>query len=269
MDNLLDKGYCVTLDNFYTSPELAELLIAKRTDMFGTLRLNRRGLPQQLKDAKLKKGEIIGFQKGKICAMKFMDKKPISILSTVHNTKIVEHQKKRKTNDGRAERVPPQKKPQAIVDYNFTMGGVDKADQCLSYYPTVRNQQKKYYLKIFRHILNQCVWNCFVLYKKNKGTLSHLDFRLELVTELIKTYGDTKVSSHSASGDRLTGRHFPSSIEPTLKKKNPTRVCVVCALTYDSKGQRIRRESRYQCKKCNVALCVDPCFEKYHTVERL
>ncbi|GBN29492.1 PiggyBac transposable element-derived protein 4 [Araneus ventricosus] len=125
--------------------------------------------------------------------MKYMDKNPISILSTVHNTVIVEQDKKRKKTHGKSERIVC-KNPQAIIDYNLTMGGVDKADQCLSYYPTVRNQQKKYYLKIFRQILNQSVWNSFVLYKKNGGIMSHLDFRLQLVEELAKIYGESKHS---------------------------------------------------------------------------
>ncbi|GBN08848.1 PiggyBac transposable element-derived protein 4 [Araneus ventricosus] len=156
--------------------------------------------------------------------MKYMDKKPISILSTVHNTVIVEQDKKRKKTHGKSERIVS-KKPQAIIDYNLTMGGVDKANQYLSYYPTVRNQQKKYYLKIFRQILNQSVWNSFVLYKNNGGTMSHLDFRLQLVEELAKIYGESKHSSQNiTSSDRLTGRHFPSRIQPTQKKKAPTKI---------------------------------------------
>ncbi|GBM99291.1 PiggyBac transposable element-derived protein 4 [Araneus ventricosus] len=148
------------------------------------------------------------------------------------------------------------------------MGGVDKADQCLSYYPTVRNQQKKYYLKIFRQILNQSVWNSFVLYKKNGGTMSHLDFRLQLVEELAKIYGESKHSSqNTTSSDRLNGRHFPSHIQPTQKKKAPTKICIVCSQKFNEKCQRVRKESRYQCAQCNVTLCVTPCFEKYHTVE--
>ncbi|GBM08918.1 PiggyBac transposable element-derived protein 4 [Araneus ventricosus] len=119
------------------------------------------------------------------------------------------------------------------------MGGVDKADECLSYYPTVRNQQKKYYLKIFRQILNQSVWNSFVLYKKNGGTMSHLDFRLQLVEELAKIYGESKHSSqNTTSSDRLTGRHFPSHIEPTQKKKAPTEIYIVCSQKFNEKGQR-------------------------------
>ncbi|GBM44330.1 PiggyBac transposable element-derived protein 4 [Araneus ventricosus] len=122
------------------------------------------------------------------------------------------------------------------------MGGVDMADQCLTYYPTVRNQQKKYYVKIFRQILNQSVWNSFVLYKKNGGTMSHLDFGLELVEELAKIYGESKhYSQNTTSSDRLTRCHFPSHIEPTQKKKAPTKIYVVCSQKFNEKGQGVRR----------------------------
>ncbi|GBM53833.1 PiggyBac transposable element-derived protein 4 [Araneus ventricosus] len=138
----------------------------------------------------------------------------------------------------------------------------------IKYYPTVRNQQKKYYLKIFRQILNQSVWNSFILYKKNGGTMSHLDFRLQLVEELAKIYGESKHSSqNTTSSDRINGRLFPSRIQPTQKKKAPTKICIVCSQKFNEKGQRVRKESRYQCAQCNVTLCVTPCFEKYHTVE--
>ncbi|GFU95966.1 piggyBac transposable element-derived protein 4 [Trichonephila clavipes] len=58
------KGYCLSTDNFYTSPELAELLIDSKTVICGTLRPNRKGLPVSFKSSTLKKGEIIAFQKG-------------------------------------------------------------------------------------------------------------------------------------------------------------------------------------------------------------
>lgn len=38
MDELFDKGYKLTLDNFYTSPEVAKALLEAQTDCFGTLR---------------------------------------------------------------------------------------------------------------------------------------------------------------------------------------------------------------------------------------
>ncbi|CAL1272455.1 unnamed protein product [Larinioides sclopetarius] len=127
IENLLGQGYCVTLDNFYTSPELAEVLLSYRTDVYGTLRSHRRGIPQEIKSRNLKRGEIIGYQKGKMCVFKYMDKKPICMLSTMHTIDFVEQCKKKKKNNGDVEDVIT-KKSKAILDYNRTMGGVDLAD---------------------------------------------------------------------------------------------------------------------------------------------
>ncbi|XP_035225123.1 piggyBac transposable element-derived protein 4-like [Stegodyphus dumicola] len=176
--DLLNKGYSLTLDNFYTSLELSELLIAGKTDICGTLRANRKGLPQELKSERLKKGEIMAFQKGKICVLKWQDKKPISFLSTYHGTDFETLSKNDKLI----------RKPTAIIDYNKKMGGVDKADQCLAYYPVIRNQQRKYYKKIFRHLLDQAVWNAFVIYTKCGGLNRHLEFRLRLIERLIEEH---------------------------------------------------------------------------------
>ena len=44
-------------------------------------------------------------------------------------------------------------KPQVVIDYNNTIGGVNRADQAMTFYPAMRKQQKKYYKKIFRHLL--------------------------------------------------------------------------------------------------------------------
>ncbi|CAI9736334.1 Hypothetical predicted protein [Octopus vulgaris] len=46
MKPLLNKGHCLTIDNYYSSPQLADLLIANKTDVYGTLRLNRKEVPE-------------------------------------------------------------------------------------------------------------------------------------------------------------------------------------------------------------------------------
>lgn len=91
-----------------------------------------------------------------MCVLKCQDEKPICILSTTHNHEIVETSSREKSAQ----------KPKVIVDYNMYMGVVDKSDQCMAYYPNIRNQQRKYYKKIFKHILDQFVWNLFVLYRE-------------------------------------------------------------------------------------------------------
>ncbi|GFY75870.1 piggyBac transposable element-derived protein 4 [Trichonephila inaurata madagascariensis] len=60
---LLNKGYCLTMDNYYNSPELGEMLLKSKTDFFGTLRPNRKDLPKVLKTEKLKKGDLLAYQR--------------------------------------------------------------------------------------------------------------------------------------------------------------------------------------------------------------
>lgn len=42
-EDLLDKGYIIFMDNYYSSPDLATKLVQQNTDAVGTLRLNRKG----------------------------------------------------------------------------------------------------------------------------------------------------------------------------------------------------------------------------------
>ncbi|GFX29788.1 piggyBac transposable element-derived protein 4 [Trichonephila clavipes] len=107
--------------------------------------------------------------------------------------------------------------PKAVVFYNNSMGGVDRSDQCLSYYPVARNQQRKYY-KILRHLLNQIVWNSFVIFKTNGGILNHIGFRMKLIERLIEEGGSDCSSRNFVSPKisenvvHLIGRHFPSYV---------------------------------------------------------
>ncbi|GFT05500.1 piggyBac transposable element-derived protein 4 [Nephila pilipes] len=39
---LMDKEYCLTMDNFYYSPGLTDTLVKRKTDVCGTLRLNSK-----------------------------------------------------------------------------------------------------------------------------------------------------------------------------------------------------------------------------------
>ncbi|GFU22328.1 hypothetical protein TNCV_567921 [Trichonephila clavipes] len=51
------------------------------------------------------------------------------MLSTFHNADMMEV---------KAKKVDSVKlKPKAVVSYNSSMGGVDRSDQCLSYYPVL------------------------------------------------------------------------------------------------------------------------------------
>uniref|UniRef100_A0A914WRT8 PiggyBac transposable element-derived protein domain-containing protein n=1 Tax=Plectus sambesii TaxID=2011161 RepID=A0A914WRT8_9BILA len=46
LDELLDSGRTLYTDNWYTGVPLAKMLLSKETDLVGTIRRNRRGLPK-------------------------------------------------------------------------------------------------------------------------------------------------------------------------------------------------------------------------------
>lgn len=258
---LLRQGYCLTTDNFYTSPQLSDFLILNSTDSYGTVKVTRKEMPQSLRNKKLRKGEIAAERRGKVLAMRWKDKKDVVLLSTIHTMDMVETEKRTKKII----------KPKLVLDYNDTMGGVDRADQRMASYPIPRKQGKKYYKKIFFRLLEITVWNSFILYGKSGGKKDSLEFMLTLSEKIIEKYKGSVISPKPGRPGRkphplrLTERHFPEVIEPTEKKSNPTRVCTVCSKKQDARGKRVRRETRYYCPQCQVALCVTPCFRIYHT----
>jgi hypothetical protein len=250
---LLNKGYTLYMDNFYNSVDLTEKLLLNKTDVVGTMRLNRKGIPIELKNKKLKKGEYHAVFRGKVMIIRWVDKKDITLISTKHNDTF--NQK-----IGRGGHVHD--KPVAVLDYNKNMGGVDISDNLLHFYTIARNRLKKYYMKMFRHIFDITGVNCYIIYKKLGGKKKRLEFMLELAEAIISKYGFTHNKSNRPSKipkiSRLLERHFPAIIPPT-KKSKPTKRCVVCTKS------GVRKESRYWCEECGVGLCPAPCFKIYHT----
>jgi len=101
-------------------------------------------MPSDFMKDNLKRGEVVTWQRGKMMALRWKDKKEVCILSTVHNTacSVVKSRGEKEVQ-----------KPAAVLDYNHTMGGIDEADHELTFYPVMRKQQKRYYKKIFRYLL--------------------------------------------------------------------------------------------------------------------
>ena len=150
------------------------------------------------------------------------------------------------------------------------MGGVDCVDQGLCNYSLLRKRGKRYFKKLFSHLLELTIWNAFILYNKTGHKKKSLNFRLDLIEESIAKYKKTSITSKGrpSSEDtplRLSTRHFPDIVLATEKKKNAARLCVVCSRRKNESGKKTRRELRHFCKECDVGLCVVPCFKIYHT----
>ena len=86
---LLDQGYHLYTDNYYTSNDLATSLLARQTHLVGTVRANRTGFPVALKNVKhfertAVRGELRYVRNGPIVHMQWLDKRVVSLLSTLH-----------------------------------------------------------------------------------------------------------------------------------------------------------------------------------------
>lgn len=261
LKSYLGKGHTLITDNWYTSPHLYNLLHEKeKTNAFGTVRQNRKDMPKM--EEKLKGGECVSRSTHNLLALKWRDKKDVWMLSTSHSDDFVET---KKINYQTGE---PKRKPKCVADYNALMGAVDKIDMTLSSLHCVR-KSTRWYKKYFFHLLDLAIYNAYILHKNtNEKIVTFEKFHLRLIKDILREYPPDRVETkggRSHSDDlpfRLTERHFLSSCVTNENRKHSSRRrCVVC-----TKNNR-RTDSRYECKKCNVGLCIEPCFESYHTIQ--
>lgn len=72
-------------EKFYTTFILVhnlhtDILIKHKTDTTSTKRTKRKEMPTQMTNKKLKKGEFVAFQRGKVLVVKWKDKKEVLLL---------------------------------------------------------------------------------------------------------------------------------------------------------------------------------------------
>lgn len=76
VEPLLGCGHTLRMDKLYNSPELARQLKMKHSiDCIDTLNLNRKNVPKEVQDKKLKKGETNVRHSGPVTVLKWCDKK--------------------------------------------------------------------------------------------------------------------------------------------------------------------------------------------------
>ena len=259
--DLLGLGYTIYLDKWYSSPSLFYNLLQQGTYAVGTIRLTRKHMPNDFPGRRLKRGECVSKSANGIMALIWKDKKDVKMLSTKHNSEMLDTGKKNREGNAII-------KPACVVAYNHGMGGVDRSDQLSATCRSVR-KHTKWYKKLFFYMVDIAVVNAFLIFKKlrkNKQRITLTQFKVNLAGQLLEV---AEISDYSSRGrprslptpDRLRGKdgHFP--------KYNPTpdgraffyKRCTVCL----KHGKR--KETKFQCDKCEVPLCILPCFKDFHT----
>ncbi|XP_020298636.1 piggyBac transposable element-derived protein 4-like [Pseudomyrmex gracilis] len=254
LKNFFNKGHVIYVDNWYSSPELAKFLHHRDTGIYGTVKKNRKFMPRL--ENKLNKGEIQVAHNDVWLVMKWMDKREVYMITTVHEVRFSPTGKKHwRTKEDIV-------KPLCICEYNKNMGGIDNIDKQLSITETIRKTMK-WYQKLFFHFVDLALANAHVLYnQKVEKKLSFPEFRIEVVRRLF----NLEVHKHSylaPTHSRLTGRHFPVEISNKGSSAILQRKCKLCVM------KKIKRRSKYECNICHETLCIIPCFKTYHTKSEL
>lgn len=135
------------------------------------------------------------------------------------------------------------------------MGGIDKQDQLMSYYPSLR-KTLRWYKKLEIHVLHILLHNSYILYKKYSGKkMSLYDFRLAVLEKLLPEEGN------EAEVMVNKDQHLPSKIAETSGTGNTLRKrCRVCT------KQKKRKDTIYHRETCpyKSGLCLEKCFAEYH-----
>lgn len=277
IDPLLDKGYHLYTDNYYTCPALYEALVQRNTSCTGTVRSNRVGLPKDLAVEKLKAGDISFRRKNDLCALKWKDKRDVMILTSAHDPSATVSVTSRNCPTART-------KPLCVTEYTKNMCGVDQSDQLMSYLPLSRRTMK-WSKKVFVHLLTLSIVQASILYNKmlknndtNAKPLALPFFIRSLGKALTEDYHVTEPKTPEPSKtvaekpqilQRLNHRtfHHLVTLPPTASKAKPRRECKVCrdvAVSRAGKTPRVK-ETYHMCQVCQVALCIEPCFLYFHT----
>ena len=261
------KHHHVYFDNYFTSVPLVESLLSDGTYSCGTVRINRKGLPPSFKRTQLRPGQSLKRQKGAVKAIAYCEKKSkVCLLTTANTLRDSEVVKRGRRGEG-TRRIP---KPRAFAEYSDHFNAVDKNDQ-LRQYLGISNTAHKFWKYIFWYVWDVAMINAYVLYREAPGgprrkLMSRKHFHLKVARGLIGTFTSRKraapVPRDPPAPKIPKSEHKPTKIATKRGKRN----CVLCAREKVSTSSGKKRQTTYECKVCNAALCVElGCFQKWHS----
>ena len=258
LSDYVNQGRVLYCDNWYSSPKLFKYLYEHNTGACGTARANRKFMPKI--SVIVNKGESVSRNCDGIMCVKWCDNRVVHMLSSVHEDRWVDCQKR--TGE-------MMKKPACVVEYNQKMRIVDKCDMLISSVECVR-KSTRWYIKLFFHLLDMTVLNAYHLFLVKTGKRPPLlDFSLRVIHQLIDKFAIVSARAGPSMPThlgRLSERHFLAEIPPTQARPNERArlQCHVCANT--TKRPKKAQRSYYWCRECKIALCVTQCFTDYHTL---
>ena len=242
-------------------------MLTYNTVCTGTIRANRKGLPQEIIKTRLKKGETIGLENRHVVQIvKWRSNRDVITLSTdrTHSENLID--------TGNCDRTGIRVlKPKSIIDYNKAKQGIDLSDQYNSYY-TPRRKGSKWWRKLaFEFLLGTAITNSWLLFNKyfNKDKkISLLNFKESILTSYFEIERANTPAVPISGRGNTTNPHFLKNFIGQARVSR--RRCVNCYQIIQAKlGSRFASaralKVRTYCAGCKKqpAMCFT-CFERLH-----
>jgi hypothetical protein len=249
-----DRQLTLFTDSFFTSPTLLVALQQRGIRLCGSVRRNRKGmavLAEEEVDA-LSRGEWTQRQKGDMTLAVWKDQRTMWVLYN--------HCSPRESSSldrwGEADSKVSIGCPRAIRDYFHHSRSVDVINQ-LHYNYLIGRKARRCWPRLAWWLLDMCIVNAFKLWSVGQGRVSQLDFREQLMLQLMEQLPAEQRPHMHAAGPRasavLAKDHY------SLIANVPSE-CIVCS---DRSAQR--KQTRWTCSGCGKHMCAGECFHLHHS----
>ncbi|XP_063384488.1 piggyBac transposable element-derived protein 3-like [Cydia fagiglandana] len=281
------RNHIVFFDNFYTSLPLVYHLAKQGIHCVGTVQQNRLPncrLPdkKEMLKASVPRGtheeRITHFDGIDFSVTAWKDNKIVTLLSDYIGSEPMGISARYDKKQKQKVEIPC---PKIVQEYNMHMGGVDLMDSYLGRY-RIRVKSRKWYLRLFYHLLDLAVINSWILMKKNciakdvpTKQLPNLgQFRNELADVLCNiglTYGIKRGRPSNASIEQgLQAKKQKGTSHPLPSvdvRKDGFDHWPMIDTRLRCKIPNCNGTTTWSCSKCKVPLCLNPrnnCFTKFH-----
>ncbi len=264
-------------DNYYTSLDLVVHLAKRGIYSLGTIRRNRVPQNKMPTEADMKKRgrgaseEMVANVDGvDVSLVLWQDNKTVSLMSTLTGAQPVSTVQR---YDRAARKTTTVKCPDLVKEYNKHMGGVDKLDSLLGR-SHCKVKSRKWYFRIFYHLLDITVINAWLLFRKVPASKMKLkDFRATVAETLCNLESPVKRGRPSSTEveKQLTAKKKRGNVAH-LPPREVRQDNVLHWPIYTDDRQRCKLPgcqllSYVVCEKCGIALCFKKnaqCFTIFH-----
>ena len=245
----VNKGRSVTTDNYFTSVQLAEDLLGVQTTLVGTIRKNKRDIPQELQANRRrpKNSSLFAFDR-QLTLVSYVPKKgaAVILLSSLHHDMTVSEE--------------THQKPEIILYYNETKGGVDRMDQMVGTY-SCKRKINRWPMTFFFNMIDVAAIAVYVIWtRKNPEWNDNKQYRRRIfLQQLSRSLVDSHVNRRSQNpyavqrGTRLAmsniGISMARPVNTTSTRAGRQR-CHICPSKRD-------RKVATQCSTCRLPCCPD------------